>query len=90
LSLVTPEEKECYQKKRLLEEIKDIQSNNLNLAHTPHACFLDDLDTLQQYNSKVLQIWVYGAKLISKRNQAHLKQQIRNNKEKEQLWYKKK
>jgi hypothetical protein len=84
----TPAENECYQKKRILEEIQDIQSKNLNLAHTPHAWILDDLDTLQQFNSKVLQTWVYGAKLISKRNQSNLKQQVRNNKEYEQLWYK--
>jgi ribonuclease HI len=84
----TPEANESYRQNQFLEEIKDLQMQNLNLAHTPHAWILEDIDSLKKYNSKVLQTWVYGAKIITKRNQIKLKQQIRNNLENEQLWYK--
>jgi ribonuclease HI len=84
----TSEQNECYEKNRLIEEIQDIQQNNSNLAHSQHAWILEELDSLKNYSSKVLQTWVYGAKLISKRNQTQLKQKIRKNKENEQLWYK--
>jgi hypothetical protein len=84
----TPEQNESYRKKQFLDEITDLQLHNLNLAHTPHAWILEDIDSLKTYNSKVLQTWVYGAKIITKRNQIKLKQQIRNNLENEKLWYK--
>jgi hypothetical protein len=84
----TTEANESYRQKQFLEEIKDLQMQNLNLAHTPHAWILEDIDSLKKYSSKVLQTWVYGAKIITKRNQIKLQQQIRNNLENEQLWYK--
>jgi hypothetical protein len=84
----TPEQNESYKKNRILEEIKDIQSNNTHLNSTPHAWILDEMDKLQTYDSKALQTWVYGAKIIAKRNKIHIKQQVRNNKDIAHLWYK--
>jgi hypothetical protein len=69
----TPEQIEQHKKERFLEEIKDLQSKNQNLAHTEHEWLLEDTNQLQNYNSNDLQTWIYEAKIISGINQQKIK-----------------
>jgi hypothetical protein len=69
---------------RLLEEIRHIQSSNANLAYSAHDWIMEDIEHLMDYNNKILETWIYGAKIIVKVNNTKRKQEIQNNRARQQ------
>jgi hypothetical protein len=61
----TPEQIEKSSKTRLLEEIWHIQMINADLANSDHSWILEDIEALSDYNSKMLEAWLYSAKIIA-------------------------
>jgi hypothetical protein len=80
----TPEQIEKGKQARLLEEIKHIQNSNAHVAHSEHDWILEDIENLANYNSKMLETWIYGAKLVLKVNKTKRQQSIKYNKARHQ------
>jgi ribonuclease HI len=70
-----PVEIERNAKNKCLEEIIHIQSINSNLNYSTYEWIHEDIEELRNFTSKHLQTWLYGAKIISRKNQHQLKQQ---------------
>jgi hypothetical protein len=62
-----------------MKEIRNLQANNPNFAHTEHEWILEDITNLQHYSSTNLETWLYEAKNLSGINQQKLKLQLKNN-----------
>jgi hypothetical protein len=80
---------EHNKKNRCLEEIRYIQSINMNLIHSNHDWIHEDIEELRNHTSQQLQTWIYGAKIISNNNQQKLKKQVKSNRQ-NQIWHRKK
>jgi hypothetical protein len=60
----TPEQIEINKKLRQIEEIRNLQANNPNLAHTELEWILEDITNIQHYSSTNLETWLYEPKFF--------------------------
>ena len=66
-----------------MQEIEYTQSTNLELLTKKSEWIHEDIEKLSKLDNTALEAWLYGAKIVTKRNQKKIKQRAAINKENE-------
>jgi hypothetical protein len=69
-------------KERMLEEIRHIQASNRELLLRDIEWLHEDMQTIDKYDNKALETWIYGAKIVARINQRKIKAREKSNKKK--------
>jgi hypothetical protein len=78
---ITKVDTDRLKKEKLIQEIKHIQSTNIELLTKNSEWIHEDIEELSKLDIAALEAWLYGAQILMKINQKKLKQRAIMNKE---------